>query len=140
LPRPRRQAVPAAPPARRARSGRIAGNPCASCAIVSRRLSAGTLTRRGRRSMDGGERRRGLARAAAVLALALAGCGADRPTREGGPIAPEAFVETYVELRRAARQIGDSAAWEARKREILDARGLTEEALEAFVESRGGDV
>lgn len=90
--------------------------------------------------MDGGERRRELARAAAVLGLLLAGCGVDRPTREGGAIAPEAFVETYVELRRAARGIQDSAAWEARKREILDARGLTEEALEAFVESRSGDV
>jgi len=89
--------------------------------------------------MNGGERRRGLALAMAVAGL-FAGCGADRPTREGKTIAPEVFVDTYVELRRAARAVDDSAAWEARKREILEARGVTEEALEAFVEARGADV
>jgi len=76
----------------------------------------------------------------AVMGLLAAGCGADRPTREGKTIAPEVFIETYVELRRAARALDDSAAWEARKREILNAHGVTEEALEAFVEARGGDV
>ncbi len=90
--------------------------------------------------MDGGDRRRGLAWATAFVGLLVAGCGADRPTREGGTIAPEAFVEAYVELRRAAEALEDSAAWEVRKREILDARGLTEEALEAFVEARSADV
>src|SRR5690606_8072101 len=99
-----------------------------------------TLARRGTRSMDGGDRRRGLAWATAFVGLLVAGCGADRPTREGGTIAPEAFVEAYVELRRAAEALEDSAAWEVRKREILDARGLTEEALEAFVEARSADV
>lgn len=90
--------------------------------------------------MDGGRRRRGLAWAMAAVGLLAAGCGADRPTRENATIAPEAFIDTYVELRRAARGLQDSAAWEARKREILDARGVTEEALEAFVEARGTDV
>lgn len=89
--------------------------------------------------MERGERRLGLACGAVVLSALLAGCGVDRPTRAGETITPEAFVEAYVELRRAAREV-DSAAWESRKREILEARGLTEEALEAFVEARGADV
>lgn len=89
--------------------------------------------------LEGEVRRLGLACAVVALSAVLAGCGLDRPTREGEPITPEAFVEAYVELRRAAREV-DSAAWEVRKREILEARGLTEEALEAFVEARGSDV
>lgn len=81
---------------------------------------------------------------ASVLACVLlwgTGCRSDEPTGgAGGVITPEAFVEVYVELRRAALESGDSAAWEARKREILAAHGTTAEALEAFVDSHAHDV
>lgn len=90
--------------------------------------------------MDGGERRRVVVWVAVVVGLLAAGCGADRPTRGGKTIAPEVFIDTYVELRRAARIVHDPAAWEARKREILEARGVTEEQLQAFAESRSADV
>lgn len=51
------------------------------------------------------------------------------------------FVETMVELRRAAILAGrDTAQFEARKQEILEERGVTEDSLRAYVARRSADL
>jgi hypothetical protein len=69
------------------------------------------------------------------------GCGADEPTREaaGARLSAERFVAVYVELRRAARELEDPAAWEARREEILRRHGATPGALQAFVDEHAAD-
>ncbi|HEX7089713.1 MAG TPA: hypothetical protein VF192_06225 [Longimicrobiales bacterium] len=48
-------------------------------------------------------------------------------------------MAVYVELRRAARELEDSAAWEARRAEILRRHGATPRALQAFVDEHAAD-
>lgn len=48
------------------------------------------------------------------------------------------FVETVVELRRAASE-SDSAAYEAEKERVLEAAGFTEDDLRAYVEAQARD-
>jgi hypothetical protein len=64
-----------------------------------------------------------------VLVLLLSGCGSE-------PIAPidrDTFVQVMAELRDAGRTLSDTSAFDARRREILDAAGVTDSMLMAFV-------
>jgi hypothetical protein len=76
--------------------------------------------------------------AALCFLVLLAGCGG--PDR-GTAIETERFVSAVVELRRAAAQTwGDTAAFAARKTEILRTQGVTEEDLRQYVEVHGENV
>lgn len=73
-----------------------------------------------------------------VLALVLSACRADD---EAFGAEDEQFVETMVELRRAAMTAGrDTARFEALRRAILEERGVTEEELRAYVATRADDL
>lgn len=72
------------------------------------------------------------------LALLLSGCAAEE-NRFGA--SDERFVQTMVELRRAALTAGSDTAEFMRLRDaVLEEHGVTEEELRAYVESRGGDL
>jgi hypothetical protein len=64
-------------------------------------------------------------------------CDGEAPTTT---VDRETFIETYVELRRAALQSPDRKISPERKQEILSARGITEDDLLAFAEAYGRDV
>ena len=73
-----------------------------------------------------------------VLALVLSACSADD---EAFGAEDEQFVETMVELRRAAVTAGkDTARFEALRRAVLEQQGVTEEELRAYVTSRAGNL
>lgn len=73
-----------------------------------------------------------------ALALGMSACNADD---EAFGAEDEQFVETMVELRRAAVTAGtDTARFEALRRSALEARGVTEEELRAYVRARAGDL
>ena len=86
--------------------------------------------------------RRTLALAGALLlALGLGAC------RTGPAEAPatstldrDAFIATYVDLRSAAIREGRAVMDAGRRREILEAHGVTEAELLAFAEAHGEDV
>jgi hypothetical protein len=73
-----------------------------------------------------------------VVAFVLAACNAD----DGAFGAEdEQFVDTMVELRRAAVTAGvDTARFEQLSSEILEARGVTEDELRAYVSARESDL
>jgi hypothetical protein len=83
-------------------------------------------------------------RGSAVLlgALLATACGAAEPSQEGKHrVLPDSvFAAIYVELRVASLESVDREAFEARKREILEAHDADEAALEVFAWKRGGDV
>jgi len=57
-----------------------------------------------------------------------------KETIDPPPISREQYIETYVEIIKAADEEPDSiAAWE-RAQEILDRRGITQEDLQAYAE------
>jgi hypothetical protein len=73
-----------------------------------------------------------------LLAALLAGCG-------GGEAAfgveDDRFVNTMVELRRAALETGmDTAAFAAARRRILETHEVTEDSLRSYVERRSTDL
>jgi hypothetical protein len=75
---------------------------------------------------------------ALAVALLLSGCArSDAPTA----IERDNFVETIVELRHAAMETrGDTAAYEVRKQQILQANQVTEAELRDYVAHHGQDV
>jgi hypothetical protein len=73
------------------------------------------------------------------LVLVAAACGDEEGVEVEGLIDREAFIATYVDLRRAAlqrptRQLPDTA-----RDRILAAHGVTRDQLMQFAEIRGGD-
>jgi hypothetical protein len=73
-----------------------------------------------------------------LATLVAAGC-----TRGEAPtgIEQDRFVETIVELRHAAMETrGDTAAYEVRKQQILQANQVTEAQLRDYVAYHGRDV
>lgn len=73
-----------------------------------------------------------------ALALVMSACNAN----DGAFGAEdEQFVETMVELRRAALTAGtDTARFEALRRAVLEEHGVTEEELRAYVAARTDDL
>jgi hypothetical protein len=71
--------------------------------------------------------------------LLLAGCPSADPAG-GQPIQREQFVRVVVELRQAEQQSRTAADFEARKAEVLERHGVSEEELLQFVGRHGGDV
>lgn len=70
-----------------------------------------------------------------VLTIALLAAAACRaPTDEG--LTQETFVTVVTELRQAAA-LSEPGEWEMRKREILDAAGVTDSMLVAYVRRHG---
>ncbi|HUE77388.1 MAG TPA: hypothetical protein VMM83_05555 [Longimicrobiales bacterium] len=67
-----------------------------------------------------------------VVLLAASACRA--PTDEG--LTQETFVAVLTELREAAA-LSEAGEWDARKREILDAAGVTDSMLVAYVRRHG---
>ena len=67
--------------------------------------------------------------------VAAAGCRA--PTDEG--LTQETFVAVVTELRQAAA-LSEPGEWDARKREILDAAGVTDSMLVAYVRRHGDQL
>lgn len=74
-------------------------------------------------------------RPAVLLALAVLGGACDAPAAEGG-IERDAFIATYVDLRRATV---DGRLDAATRDSILGAHGTTEEELRAYVTARADD-
>lgn len=75
---------------------------------------------------------------ALMMSLVLSACSADD---EAFGAEDEQFVETMVELRRAAQTAGrDTARFEALRRAVLEQRGVTEEELRAYVAARADDL
>jgi hypothetical protein len=76
-------------------------------------------------------------RALAFVALvALLAC---RPAETGG-IDRSTFIDVMVQLREAAREFPDSAAFDARRHAILVEASLTDSALNAFVVQHNADA
>ena len=82
-----------------------------------------------------------------ALAAALVACDGSAPTEGAGPeLSTETFVAVMVELRAAERDIlgaatdADSAAFEARKAEILENHSTSEDEIRAFVERQAEDL
>jgi hypothetical protein len=73
-----------------------------------------------------------------LAAALLAACGAG----SGAPgLTDERFVTVVVELRRAAAETrGNPGAYPARRDSILQAAGVTEDQLRAYVDAHGGDL
>ena len=75
-----------------------------------------------------------------LLALVVVVTACDRDAMTYAP-ADEEFVTTMVELRRAALEAGTDTAHFADLRErVLQARGVTEDELRAYVSSRSADL
>jgi hypothetical protein len=73
----------------------------------------------------------------AALALLLATCAREPATG----LTDQQFIDVVVELRRAAAEhTEEPAAYEARRDEILEERGLDDAALRRYVEVRGRDL
>jgi hypothetical protein len=73
-----------------------------------------------------------------VVVLAFAGCGGGDA---GTGITDERFVEVVVQLRRAAQQSHlDPEAFAARREQILQEAGVTEEELRAYIDAHGRDL
>jgi hypothetical protein len=73
-----------------------------------------------------------------VLAIGIAGCGADDSTFG---VTDERFVATMVELRQAAVTAGrDTARFEELRAQTLERQGVSEEDLRAYVETHSGDL
>jgi hypothetical protein len=73
-----------------------------------------------------------------ALALVLSACSGDN---DAFGAEDEQFVETMVELRRAALSAGtDTARFEALRRAILEEQGVTEDELRAYVAARADDL
>lgn len=79
---------------------------------------------------------RNLLAAAALLWLAP-GCGGEPAPEPPGTIARDVFVNTYVELRMAAIHSPDGRVSSPVKEGILEAGGITEADLLAFVDAHG---
>lgn len=73
-----------------------------------------------------------------LLACALlAGCAAE----ETAGVADERFIDTMVELRRAALSAGvDTAAFMQLRDSVLTEHGVTEADLRAYVEAHSADL
>lgn len=73
-----------------------------------------------------------------ALGIALAGCGG---TDGAVGLSDERFIETMVELRRAAITAGaDTAQFEQLRDAILEEQGVTESDLRAYVEATSRDL
>lgn len=72
-----------------------------------------------------------------MLLVSVAGC-----QREAEPagLPQSRFIEVMVELRKAAREVADSAAFAARKQQILADKGVTEEQLRTFLTTHIRDL
>lgn len=76
-----------------------------------------------------------------VAAVGVSGCRDPNPSAPGDTIPMEVFVDTYVDLRVADLTRQDSPTIDPADRErILDAHGVTSEALLEFVEVHGPNV
>ena len=72
-----------------------------------------------------------------VLLALLAGC--ERETEPAG-LPQSRFIQVMVELRKAARGVQDSAAFEARKQQVLADAGVTEAQLRAYLAAHVRDL
>jgi hypothetical protein len=80
----------------------------------------------------------GMRALALMTAMVIAGCAT-----ETGPFSAsdEQFIETVVELRRAALEAGmDTAQYETLREAVLEERGVTEEDLRAYVARHSADL
>lgn len=72
-----------------------------------------------------------------VLALAIAGCEVEENTFGADD---QKFVDTMVELRRAALTAGiDTAQFEELRQAVLEDHGVTEEDLRGYVEANSSN-
>jgi hypothetical protein len=72
-----------------------------------------------------------------IFLAALAGC--ERETEPAG-LPHSRFIQVMVELRKAARGVQDSAAFEARKQQVLADAGVTEAQLRAYLAAHIRDL
>jgi hypothetical protein len=73
-----------------------------------------------------------------ILSAVLLSCS---PGADSAIVTSDSFIQVMVDLRRAANQAaGDTAAFAARREQILLDAGVTEEQLHAYVEAHGRDV
>src|SRR5919108_232219 len=72
-----------------------------------------------------------------VLLALLAGC--EREAEPAG-LPQSRFIQVMVELRKAARGVQDSAAFEARKQQVLADAGVTETQLRAYLAAHVRDL
>ena len=72
-----------------------------------------------------------------VLLALLAGC--EREAEPAG-LPQSRFIQVMVELRKAARGVPDSAAFEARKQQVLADAGVTEAQLRAYLAAHVRDL
>jgi hypothetical protein len=73
-----------------------------------------------------------------VLVLVVVACAGDGSTVG---LSDERFIETMVELRRAAITAGsDTAQFEQRRQAILNEQGVTEDELRTYVEANSRDL
>src|SRR5690606_20097167 len=73
-----------------------------------------------------------------AMVIVAAACTGDDTTYAP---ADESFVETVVELRRAALEAGpDTALYAELRAQVLEERGMTEDELRAYVSARSADL
>jgi hypothetical protein len=73
-----------------------------------------------------------------ILSAVLLSCS---PGADSTVVSSDSFIQVMVDLRRAANEAaGDTAAFAARREQILLDAGVTEEQLHAYVEAHGRDV
>lgn len=73
-----------------------------------------------------------------VLGFVVAACAGDGSTVG---LSDERFIETMVELRRAAITVGpDTVQFEQRRQAILKEQGVTEDELRTYVEANSRDL
>jgi hypothetical protein len=72
-----------------------------------------------------------------MLLVSLAGC---QRTSEPAGLPQSRFIEVMVELRKAARGVQDTAAFEARRQQVLADAGVTEEQLRAYLAQHMRDL
>ena len=86
-----------------------------------------------------------LRKQAILLALVLAGCGGSHPADSPRqPIEKDRFIEAYIELRRAAVEVGQAAdsvpAFAAKKSEILERHGISSQDLIDYIEANSSHL
>ena len=75
-----------------------------------------------------------------ILLSSLACGGSQSNLPADDLIEPEAFIETYVDLRAAALITEDGQVTEVGRSEVLDRHGISEEDLISFTQAYGEDL
>ncbi len=84
-------------------------------------------------------RGRALAWIVAAAALAQAACERREGARQGS-IDEGTFVAVFVDLRRAAAEEATEESFARRRDEVLRSHGVTEDALERFIDDNADDL